>query len=71
MNATASYLGDTVLELPQIYKVVDSVFDCISICGVGSKPLLHQECVDLLVEHPLMQQLVREVCQAASARGHP
>ena len=55
---TASYFGDTVLGLKKIYKVVDNVFDTMTMISQSSERMSHQECLALLMEEPLMLQMI-------------
>ena len=55
INATASYFGDAVLGLRQIYKVVDNLFGTMSVVNVY---LSHREAIDRLIKDPSVRMII-------------
>jgi len=58
MNLTLSYFGDGKLTGRQIHKLVDAVFDTITLISFDPKDVLsHNECIDRLLQEPLVQKV--------------
>ena len=61
MNQTASYFGDKVLTLRQIYKVVDEVFDTVSVVSQDEdEEISFDECVARVKANPLIQDMLKK-----------
>jgi hypothetical protein len=58
INVTASYFGDRVLGLEQIYQVVDNVFDSISTVSEDTIDYQHMDAIKNLVQDPLVQKML-------------
>lgn len=58
LNQTASYFGDSVLTLRQIYKVVDNVFEVMSVVSQDGPTMSHAECIEKLVQDPILLQFL-------------
>lgn len=58
LNQTASYFGDSVLTLRQIYKVVDNVFEIMSVVSQDGPTMSHVECIEKLTTDPLLHQFL-------------
>ena len=58
MNQTASYFGDSVLTLRQIYKVVDNVFEILSVVSQDGPTMSHEECIEKLATDPILEQFL-------------
>lgn len=56
--ATASYLGDETLTARQIFKIVDQVFDNMTIVTETTETLAHWLVVQTIGEHPLILSLL-------------
>ena len=54
----ASFFGDHVLSSNQIYKIVDSVFETITLISHDSDSLSHKECIQLITQEPLVKQFL-------------
>jgi Ca2+-binding EF-hand superfamily protein len=70
---TASYFGDKLLDMRQIYKLVDSIFETMTLISQDADELTHDAFVTLLAEQRLVHDLVvvRPRAAAASATIHP
>jgi len=58
INNTALYFGDYIFSSNQIYKIVDSVFETITLISHDSDSLSHKECIQLVVQEPLVKQFL-------------
>lgn len=58
MTATASYFGDSILTQTQIYKIVDSIFDTITMISASDESLSHAETIELMMQHPIVHIMV-------------
>jgi hypothetical protein len=58
MASLASFFGDQAMTPKQIYKVVDGVFGTITGINMDNTLLSHTECVDDLVEQPLIRKML-------------
>lgn len=58
MNTTASYFGDSVLALRQVYKVVDNAFDTLT--SDDNEEAMHKDVVTLLSEEPLIDLFLKK-----------
>ena len=59
MNTTAAYLGDSVLGKRQLYKIVDNVFEAVSVDSEDyGEDISHRQAVRKLVEDPVIQWVV-------------
>ena len=56
--ATASYFGDQLLHLRQIYKIVDSIFETMTIISQEASDLSHDEFTKRLMKKPTVTALV-------------
>jgi len=52
--ATTTYFGDQILHLRQIYKVVDSVFDTMTLISQDADDLTHNVFTKMLFKQPLV-----------------
>jgi hypothetical protein len=68
INMTASFFGDTVLSLKQIYKIVDSVFDTMTLISQDSETMSHQECIQGLLQEPLIRNMVNMTLTKSTQR---
>jgi hypothetical protein len=58
MNTTASYFGDSVLALRQVYKVVDNAFDTLT--SDDNEEAMHKDVVALLAEEPSIDLFLKK-----------
>lgn len=56
--ATASYFGDHLLQLRQIYKLVDSIFETITLIAQEASDLSHDEFIKRLLKEPMVTELI-------------
>ena len=56
--ATAFYFGDQLLHLRQIYKLVDSIFETITLISQEASDLSHDEFTNRLMKEPMVTELI-------------
>lgn len=68
---TASYFGDRVMGLKTIYRIVDNVFDTLTIVSQTSERMTRQECLVLLMEEPLIVKMIDKSFSFGHYRSPP
>lgn len=72
INLVVAYFGDAALTLRQIHKLVDNIYDTITFISFDPKDILtHGECIDRLLQEPLIQRVAFNRLVNVSRVAHP
>lgn len=67
---TATYLGDSLLTPRQIYKLVDSIYDTITLISTDDDDITHEKFVSVLLDKPMVTSLVKTIETPESQRSN-